>query len=1001
MNACSIKNHGIDYLIRKDVNQLEGIYGKIKTIYEDFHVHEITKKNEILHLNYVIDKNIIKNILEENEKKEDANIIYNITNKEEHFHILSQYLSEYNRKVFSQFLNILYEMYQLKNENETEQKDNDGDDNKEYNKQHEKCKYDENKNAILNEQIFCSHKNNASIHTIPYCVLTNLDDLFCDIKIDNSEDIYDSKNIEEKKKIIRKNIHKIIKQYYPFLLTETKNVNNIDQVISHGNILLNHHINDSINHINTSFLSSNNNNNNINVIQVYPSLDCLRCILSPSLFKKLKGTYKKSRYNKTEELEYIINQHFHKINKKKLDFSQEISESHLSDSYNNNYVKTNDHILKLRLNISTSHHNDNSINITYGKKRKLDNDGCEKIETLNMKHSMNHINVNHINENDNMYCNLNNNLNMKNDNDINNTYKLRNNICDINLNNNNNFLDNINHIKKKKSELKKKKKYLHFNLYKENKDICEILNKFKMNLSKKNTDISYCGIKDKRAITVQKFCIHKTTKYDIYNLISNNNNKCFYNNVYISNLEYKRKKLSLGNLNGNHFKVIIRGVHNNAKANFHILSENLRTKGFVNYYGHQRFGTKQIKNYEIGISILKRNYKESLSYVIENTELKDQDKKNLITYINKLTDHSNYEKAIVKKKNQHPNEHIKNENSIKKIYINNDQKQNNHMCSSQLNESLTDTKKKKKNDISKRNHNISAPQEIINIINSISSHSYVEKTILNSIKNSNNLKNAFMNLPKDIFSLFIHAIQSIVFNLLVNIRMKKFGFQVALGDLVEIYEHHSGYSSLDESSDDNTSDNTNNNNMLYESKIISITENNISLYNIYDVVLPLPGDKNIIFPPNLKEEYVKVLETINLTLEDFKSEKHFFNASGCYRKIVVKPYNFKSIFIKNELNDLNKIPIIKSDLYKLKNENKKNNTFIKEELPNKTNEGSSQIITEQQNVEDELIYVSNEQYHEYLIKEIPDYQTTSSIYLTCSLPKSSYITVALMELLKN
>lgn len=103
MNASSIKNHGIDYLIRKDVNQLEGIYGKIKTIYEDFHVHEITKKNEILHLNYVIDKNIIKNILQENEEKEDANIIYNITNKEEHLHILSHYLSEYNRRVFSQF----------------------------------------------------------------------------------------------------------------------------------------------------------------------------------------------------------------------------------------------------------------------------------------------------------------------------------------------------------------------------------------------------------------------------------------------------------------------------------------------------------------------------------------------------------------------------------------------------------------------------------------------------------------------------------------------------------------------------------------------------------------------------------------------------------------------------------------------------------------------------------------------------------------------------------
>ncbi|SOV77334.1 U2 snRNA/tRNA pseudouridine synthase,putative, partial [Plasmodium sp. gorilla clade G3] len=375
--------------------------------------------------------------------------------------------------------------------------------------------------------------------------------------------------------------------------------------------------------------------------------------------------------------------------------------------------------------------------------------------------------------------------------------------------------------------------------------------------------------------------------------------------------------------------------------------------------------------------------------------------KHLITYINNLTDQSIYENAIDKKKNQHPNEHTKNDNSLKKIYINTDEQQNHHMGSSQLNESANDRKKKKKNDISKEYPNNSAPQEIINIINSIPSHSYVEKTILNSIKNSDNLKNAFMNLPKDIFSLFIHAIQSMVFNLLANIRMKKFGFQIALGDLVERYEHHSGYSSSDESSDDNINDNINNDNILYESKIIPITENNISLYNIYDVVLPLPGDKNTLLPPNLKEEYINVLQTINLTLEDFKSEKHFFNASGCYRKIVVKPYNFKSIFIKNELNNINKIPLIKSDLYKLKNEDKENSISIKEELPNKINQNTSQSITEQQNVEDELIYVSHEPYHEYLIKEIPDYQTKSSIYLTCSLPKSSYITVALMELLKN
>ncbi|CRG97366.1 U2 snRNA/tRNA pseudouridine synthase, putative [Plasmodium gallinaceum] len=999
----SINNYGIDYLIRKNINQIEGINGKIKTLYEDFHVHEITKNNEILYLNDLIDKNRINEIIEENEKNEERNILQNISNTDLNLHLISKYVNEFNKNIFRQFLHILYEMYQLKNKNE------------------------------ITDISF-----NSKDITIPYCCLTNVDSIIKDGNYDENE--FCDELIQKKK--LRKNIHRVIRQFYPFLITETKNVSKIETFISHGNIL-----NDSFikNNYNLNFDLDNNNFDNItNVIEIYPSLKCLKMILPDSIFKKLEKNSKKFRFYRNDELENIINNKFSDTKKCK-NYSKTSKQNSEFLNYGNNNEKENEIDKKT---------NKIESNTVLKKKRKLitNNSNDEKLLNLKNYDSSNKISIMKLNQNEvyqqkesslydknkNFNTNdseifikdeVNNEMNSLDDklndhiNDKKRNFQEKNTclfsedisseLINIKTTEDNRYLEDLNEIKQKKKELKNERKYLHFNLYKENKDICEILNKIKISLKKKNSDISYCGIKDKRGITVQKFCISKIKKEDIYKLIINKTKWC--NNVYVSNLEYKKEKLSLGDLKGNFFKVLIRGVDNDIQDKCTILFNNLKKYGFINYYGSQRFGSKKIKNYDIGICILKKNYKQALFFIIENSELDNESKIILITYLNTISEDNKIKKEEEVNHNEKDYDNEKNE-----VVYENIKRYSKNIEMFDENEKKNFNNNKNKNCKNKMfKHENSIPEEVKRIINSISNKSYVEKMILNSLKNSTNLKNAFMNIPKDIFSLFIHATQSLIFNILTNIRMKKYGFRITIGDLVE----EKGESENLSGNDSNLDNYSKNKDTC--KKVTVITKDNISLYDIYDVVLPLPGDQNITFPLNLIDEYNEVLQHFNLSLNDFKSEKNFFNAAGCFRKIVVKPYNVKLVYIPNSVDNLEQIPFIKSDLYKLFNEKKKentlrlqkeeedyvnekynkniNNNYIKKSNEHAIDENNTLSIVkeekEQKEIEENIFFISNKLYHEHLIKEIPDYQIKSSIFFTCSLPKSSYITVALKEIL--
>nr|XP_040017540.1 pseudouridylate synthase 7 homolog isoform X2 [Gasterosteus aculeatus aculeatus] len=152
--------------------------------------------------------------------------------------------------------------------------------------------------------------------------------------------------------------------------------------------------------------------------------------------------------------------------------------------------------------------------------------------------------------------------------------------------------------------------FCHFVLYKENKDTMDAINVLSKFLRLRPNMFSYMGTKDKRAITVQEIAVLKITAERLSHL-----NKCLIN-LKLGNFSYKNHPLKLGELQGNHFTVIIRNISGTDEQVQQALTS-LKQTGFVNYYGMQRFGTTAVPTHHVGRAILKDNWKEVVDLILK------------------------------------------------------------------------------------------------------------------------------------------------------------------------------------------------------------------------------------------------------------------------------------------------------------------------------------------------------------------------------------------------
>lgn len=110
--------------------------------------------------------------------------------------------------------------------------------------------------------------------------------------------------------------------------------------------------------------------------------------------------------------------------------------------------------------------------------------------------------------------------------------------------------------------------------------------------------LAYAGTKDKRANTSQLFCIKKRDPKVITAAAKR------VPNMYVGNFTFKPETLKLGQLRGNRFKIALRQISVDM-ATVEESLESVKEKGFVNYYGLQRFGNSAaVPTFVIGKALL-------------------------------------------------------------------------------------------------------------------------------------------------------------------------------------------------------------------------------------------------------------------------------------------------------------------------------------------------------------------------------------------------------------
>ncbi|CAN9498969.1 unnamed protein product [Ophioblennius macclurei] len=152
--------------------------------------------------------------------------------------------------------------------------------------------------------------------------------------------------------------------------------------------------------------------------------------------------------------------------------------------------------------------------------------------------------------------------------------------------------------------------YCHFVLYKENKDTMDAINVLSKFLRLKPNMFSYMGTKDKRAITVQEIAVLKITAERLAHL-----NKCLMN-LKLGNFSYKNHPLKLGELQGNHFTVVIRNISGSEEQVQQSMTS-LKETGFINYFGMQRFGTTAVPTQQVGRAILKNDWNQVVDLILK------------------------------------------------------------------------------------------------------------------------------------------------------------------------------------------------------------------------------------------------------------------------------------------------------------------------------------------------------------------------------------------------
>ncbi|KAF9585989.1 multisubstrate pseudouridine synthase 7 [Lunasporangiospora selenospora] len=152
--------------------------------------------------------------------------------------------------------------------------------------------------------------------------------------------------------------------------------------------------------------------------------------------------------------------------------------------------------------------------------------------------------------------------------------------------------------------------FCRFCLYKENRESMEAINHITAVLNVPGKVFTIAGTKDRRGITSQWVTAHKVKAERLASLNKN------LRNMRVGDFSYVSRGLKLGDLNGNRFTITLRNVQVDSDDTLNRAMASLKDKGFVNYYGMQRFGTGSVGTHQIGRAIIKGAWSQAVDLIL-------------------------------------------------------------------------------------------------------------------------------------------------------------------------------------------------------------------------------------------------------------------------------------------------------------------------------------------------------------------------------------------------
>ncbi len=438
--------------------------------------------------------------------------------------------------------------------------------------------------------------------------------------------------------------------------------------------------------------------------------------------------------------------------------------------------------------------------------------------------------------------------------------------------------------------------YVHFTLYKENKDTMEVVSYIASQLRTAPKSFQYAGTKDRRAVTVQRMSAYRI---DAATLAARTSN---IRNALIGDFQHCRTGLELGQLRGNEFVITLRDCHFQGEAGLsHVARLELarstvqkavadfRRNGFINYYGLQRFGTFGTGTDTVGVKMLQGDLKGAVAAILDFSP-----------------------DALAA---------ALDPTSTTNTTVGSDDRARAHAL--HIFQSTSD-----------------APAALALLPRKFSAETNLIRHLGHADRRSglqphrHDYQGALHTIPRNLRLMYVHAYQSRVWNAAAGQRWALYGSRVVPGDLVLVHEHEDkdpargvdAAATVDEQGEpivlpaptDSAVDSAS---AFVRARALSKEEAESGGYGILDVVLPLPGF-DVEYPPNEVGEFYREFmggeSGGGLDPADMRRAWKDVSLSGSYRKVLALPGEELSAEVRAYSRD--EAQLVETDLNRLRGE---------------------------------------------------------------------------------